>query len=451
MRKIISGRNHLFFYLAVLFLINILIINYPLANVFGFEFSVINSVLLVFLSGFYTLALLSKEKDYSIFLKNNVVGFISFLIIPPLISIANNVLTVNCSISDGIVYYLFITFPSVIIGASIAFLSVFISDKFRYVLFIPIVLAILSITFFEFFYNPQIYFYNPVYAYFPGTIYDEAVPVDLKLMVYRILNLLFFGVIYFISAGVFYKISIFTRKFVIYISLVIAALFIYFSPEFGFSTTQNKLKSVLNKKISTEHFEIYFSPDADSETVKIISLEHEYYFQALKSFYNVEPEKKYVSFIFKDDNQKKKYFGSENADVAKPWLKETFTIADNYNSSLRHEIAHCFAGEFGWGLFRVADNFNPALIEGTAVAGAPEYDLNSIHYMAALAYNNGYKIQLENLFSGLNFFGNTSGLSYIYAGSFCIYLVDKYGIEKFKRLYSDINFKRIYGKSVQES
>jgi hypothetical protein len=227
-----------------------------------------------------------------------------------------------------------------------------------------------------------------------------------------------------------------------------SALFLYFSPDFGLSTTQNKLKDVLNRLVRTEHFDIYFSPGVSKEEIKIITLNHEYYYHQLVRFYQTVPKRKYISFIFKDDAEKKEYFGSENADVAKPWLKEIFTIAENYNSSLRHEIAHCFAGEFGWSIFRVADNFNPALIEGAAVAGAPEYDLNNVHYMASLAYHNGFKIKLQSLFEGLNFFGQTSGLSYIYAGSFCKYLIDNYGITKFKRLYNDTDFGKIYRKDL---
>ncbi len=359
-------------------------------------------------------------------------------------------MTVSCSLTDGLLFYTFITVPSVIIGSALALLSVFISLKFRYPVFILIFLAILSITFFEFYYNPQVYFYNPVYAYYPGTIYDEALSVDLKLMIYRTLNFIFFGAVYFISAGVLYKQSIFSKRFVLYIVVLISAFFLYFSPDFGFSTTQNRIKQILSSRISTKHFDIYFSPDIKEDQKKIITLHHEYYFQLLERFYRVYPSEKYISFIFKNDAQKKIYFGSENADVAKPWLRETFITVDDYNKTLRHEIAHCFAGEFGWSLFRVADNFNPSMIEGAAVAGSPEYDLNDIHFMASLAYKNGYKIQIENLFSGLNFFGQTSGLSYIYAGSFCSYLINTYGISKFKELYASTDFERIYKKNIHQ-
>jgi tetratricopeptide (TPR) repeat protein len=359
-------------------------------------------------------------------------------------------MTVACSITDGLLFYLFITVPSVFIGAALALLSIFVSRKLRHLVFILIFLAVLSITFFELYYNPQIYFYNPVYAYFPGTLYDEALSIDQKLMIYRAINFIFFGIIYFISLKVLFNKSTLSKRLVIYLTVLTASLFLYFSPDFGFSTTQNKLRHVLNRRVSTEHFDIYFSQDIKDDRIKIITLHHEYYFNVLSKFYQINPRGKYISFIFGNNDQKKKYFGSENADVSKPWLRETFTSADDYDVTLRHEIAHCFAGEFGWSIFHVAGNFNPALIEGAAVAGSPDYDLNSVHYLASLAYNNGYKVNLGNLFSGMNFFGQTSGLSYIYAGSFCNYLINTYGINQFKKLYSTLEFKTIYGADINQ-
>ncbi len=449
-KNVISWKNYILIYLILIVIFNLFLLEFPLTNVFGFEFSVLNAVLLTLFSGFYTLSVLKSEAEYKPFLKKDLLSFIPFLILPLIISITHDLLTVSCSVWDGLLFYSFITLPSVMVGAAAAVLAVIVSPKFRHLVFILIILAILSITFFELYYNPQIYFYNPVYAYFPGTIYDEAVKVDLKLMIYRSLNLLFFSTVFFAGAYVWYRKPVISKKLIIYLSVLIPALFLYLSPDLGYSTTQKKLKRVLGEVVKTEHFDIYFSPGISGDEIKIITLSHEYYYEQLSHFYNVYPKEKYVSFIFKNDAQKKKYFGSENADVAKPWLREVFTIADNYNSTLRHEIAHCFAGEFGWGIFDVASGFNPALIEGAAVAGAPEYDLNNIHYMASLAYNNGFRIDLKNLFKGLNFFGQTSGLSYIYAGSFCSYLIDKYGIKKFKRLYSDTNFEGIYKKDIEQ-
>ena len=133
--------------------------------------------------------------------------------------------------------------------------------------------------------------------------------------------------------------------------------------------------------ITTTHFDIYFSADIPNNLVRIITLEHEYDYEQLAKFFKLEPQSKIISYVFNSNEQKGKYFGSVNADVAKPWLKQVYISADSYSQTLRHELAHVFSAGFGTGIFKVASGLNPALIEGAAVAAAPFYNDNSIHYV----------------------------------------------------------------------
>jgi len=451
-KKIFFYISYLIIYLLIIFLFNILLINFPLLNVFGYEFSVFNSVLLTFISGFYIISL-SKRKEENVFKKfpqKLILPSLLFLIIPFLVSVINSFFTGFCSFSDGLLFYIVITFPSVIIGFACGLVSFFFFKRFRRILFFLLIIFILLIALGEFYFNPQVYFYNPVLGYLPGTIYDEGISIDLKLILYRLLNLLFFGglltgLIFHLSG----KIRINKIFFLLY-SIIISFTFIYFSSSFGFSTTFGKLKSELNNHVSTEHFDIYFDHEVNDEFIKLIVLHHEYFYSELKKYLSTTPKERIQSFIFNDPQQKKELFGSANADVAKPWLYSTFTTYDNYNSSLKHEIAHCFTAEFGEGPFKIADMINPFLIEGIASASAPFYDENDIDFLASVAYKNEYKINIEKMYDFSSFFIQASSLSYIYAGSFTNFLADNYGIEKFKLLYTDLDFKKIYHKSIKE-
>jgi hypothetical protein len=73
-----------------------------------------------------------------------------------------------------------------------------------------------------------------------------------------------------------------------------------------------------------------------------------------------------------------------------------------------------------------------------------------VDFLAKFALKNGYKVKIENLFSYLNFFSQNSSLSYVYAGSFIKYLKNKYGIEPVKNVYSDLSFKKHFGKPIEE-
>ncbi len=410
--------------------------------------------MLSLLSGIYTLILLKKfdfeNSDRSNFYKTLIFTFALFLFFPLLISSVHSAFTINCSLCEGLQFYFTLTLPSVLTGAALGFFVKTFSKKFAIIKFIILYLIILLIPLFEFYFNPQIFFYNPLFGFYPGTIYDEGLSVDLKLVVYRLLNIFFFSILFLISHKIYFNRSKITRKSFFTFSILISVLFIYLSPRFGYSTDFARMTAHLNKKIETPHFVIHYSSEINEKLIKAIALHHEYYYSQLSFFFRTKMNEKITSFIFKDSEQKKLLLGTENADIAKPWLKYCFTVYDNYESTLRHEIAHVISGNFGTNILKVAENINPSLIEGIAVSADPFYAEYDIHYMAALAYHNGYKINLQNLFSGFSFLTNASSLSYIYSGSFVKYLVESYGIDKIKKLYSDINFNKIYKKSLAE-
>ncbi len=453
-KKILFEYKYFSFFLILIIVFNILLLFLPLTNIFGYEFSALNSLLLSFLSGIYTIILLKKlEKgggEKSKLIRSLVFSLSAFLFFPVVISITHALFSIDCSLCDGVKFYLVLTIPSVLIGSSIGFFAKVIGKRFAVLKFLLFYVLILLIPLLEFYFNPQIFFYNPLFGFFPGTIYDEGLSVDFKLLVYRFLNIIFFYFLFNISYKIYFKLSKISNKTLLLLAFLISIFFVYLSPKFGYSTNLNRMTSYLNKEIETPHFIIHYSDGINENLMKAIALHHEYYYGQLAFFFRVRMNEKINSFVFKDSEQKKLLLGTENADIAKPWLHECFTVYDNYDATLRHEIAHVISSKFGTGILKVAANINPSLIEGVAVAADPFYAEYDIHYMAALAYKNGFKINIKNLFGGYSFLTNASSLSYIYAGSFIKFLNDRYGIEKVKRLYSDINFDKIYKKPVSE-
>jgi len=452
LKKILSFYNYIIIYCFIILLFNIFLLQIPLANIFGYEFSSLNAVLLTFLSGLYSISLLDHSK------KNNdrkitsrwkyLTSFTLFLALPVSVSLTHSLYIPGSPVKDGILFYLVITFPSVLIGFSLSLICVNFIKKFHKLLFIFIFLIILFIPVAEFYFNPQIYFYNPIFGYFPGTIYDEGLRISFNLVLYRILNVFYFGTIAIVSYRYFSGKLKLPKLLILSVVVIIAALFIYISPLFGFSTTFERLNCELGGKAVTQHFIIHFPPQLDKDFVKAIIIYHEYYYTGLRDFFGYDYPQKINSYLFLNNEQKKELFGSENADVAKPWMNSSFITCTDYISTLKHELAHCFSSVIGEGPLKLAAGINPYLIEGLAVAADPVHDDNNVDYLASLAYNNKYNVNLNDFFDRFSFFNQASSLSYIYAGSFSKYLINKYGIEKFKKLYQEGNFNSVYGRSL---
>lgn len=452
-KRLLTGYNFVSIYIILLLFFNIGLTYLPLTSYLGYEFSVLNSIFIVILSAVYAIQFFKKgfaANSYIQTLKTLSIISVLFITFPLIVILIKSAFAKPCPIADGILFYIFITVPAPIIGMGLGFLCILISRRFAIFLFPLVFLIVALIPVFEIYFNPQIYFYNPLVGFFPGTIYDEGISVDVSLISYRLCNLLFFASIIFMIGRALISPTIKIKILIWSYCIVIPIVFILISPFIGYATTDYRIQRELNRTITSEHFIIYCSSNVSDTLIQVVALHHEFYFKELSDFFNLSPKKKIRSIIFDSNSQKKRLFGTENADVAKPWIPEIYSTIDNYDRTLRHEIAHCFAGEFGSSVFKVADSFNPALIEGIAMAASPSFDEFDLHYLAALAFANGYELNITVLFNSFNFFIHPSSLGYIIAGSFVKFIVDTYGIEKFKKLYDDFEFEKHYGKNLAD-
>lgn len=427
------------------------LINLPLTKYFSFEYSLFTGISISLLMAIYGIRTL-KNKEISTYRQFNSKTFTLasvLFIIPFIIALINSKLSGKCPFYDGIPFYFTIGMPAIFVGRGLSILAISGHQKHPNKVLIIISLIILIIPFAEIVLNPQVYFYNPLIAYFPGNIYDESITVTSKFLVYRILNLIFFESIVLL----FFKNKVKTknvRLWIVSYSSILSIIFILLSPYLGFSTTQTTLNNKLHRTEFTDHFNFKFSEIISSGELEYIKKSSEYYYEELKEYYKTEPREKITAYIFSNRMDKKEIFGAGNADVAKPWLGQIYLSRESLHRTLKHEISHIFTAEFGRYIFKVADLFNPALIEGIASASDDSYDDYEIHYLVRTGDKNGYNTDIKALFAGLNFFANSSTAAYLSSGSFVKYLVDQYGINKFKNLYRDTDFGKHYGKNISK-
>lgn len=432
----------IFIYSLLIFIaaISFVLLQLPLTSTFGYEFALIHALIFFFLGGITNLIRIKKQLPLKLYLKFSILILAIPLIIVLIVSLFRDI----CSFWFGFSFYIIISFIAFWISFFLSEIIHSIFNKYHKSIFLFCFIVLASIPLFEIYFNPQVYFFSPIIGYFPGTIYDEDLNITISLIVYRILNIIYFAGFYLLIRG-----NLIEKKILITLFLITGVLFHWFSSDLGYSTTHKKLNEILKARIETKNFIIHYDNSViDSVTIKIIALNHEYFFERLSSGLGFSPKEKINSFIFNNAPQKKIYFGSEQADIAKPWLNEIYISKDSWEKTLKHELTHIFSAEIGKGIFRLADSFNPALIEGFAEAIDNNYDDIDLHTVAASAFHYGYKIDIKELFSGLNFFKTFSGLSYLYAGSFTKYLIDNYGIKSFSIFYKTGNSQKAFGKSI---
>lgn len=441
-----------FILLFILTLSNISFAFFPLVNIIGYEFSAINSLLFFILSGIKAIHNSKSINFSSQFLSEHFnetkLFFYYSISVPFLTGITSTLLLTECPVNEGVLFYLIISVPALIFGYVSGLFIASMFKKFNYLLFIIYSVIFLLIPLIEFYFNPQIFFYNLIFGYFPGTIYDEDLGVNSILILFRLINFAFF--ISLLLLIIFFKSGRINKAKSISLVIIISSLFLIIKPALSFSTDLWVIKTYLNKSVFTENFEILYSGSVDKSSAELSALLHEYYYEQVYKKLENRNKIKITSFLFESEEQKRGVFGSGKADVAKPWLHQIYLNFSGYTSTLKHEIVHILAAEFGTTPFLVADKINPAMIEGLAMAIEDDYDGFPVNYMAKLARTAGYWIRFENLFGGFKFFSQNSSISYVYAGSFIKFLIDSYGIDKVKQLYSNLDFKEVYNKSLQQ-
>ena len=443
-KRPISLKSNFYWFGLSILIINIILTRLPLTGTFGYEFAAINGLLLVIISGLFTLKDLSKP-EFSF--PNLLISLVLFVLIPLVIIIIKSLLTMFCSFCDGMIFYILIVCTSVLFGTSLAFLIDIILKRFKKTFFLLLVLLIAFIPVLEIYFLPQVYFYSPLVGFFPGNIYDEGLSPDLKLLLHQLIVSMFSILIIYLIVR--YKQIIIKRKFYFIISiLIVTGVFQLSSPVLGFTTTFSKLENVLSKKIERDAFCLHYQKMSESES-EYVALNIEYYYRELVKTLNVKPSKQIQIYLYNDRLQKKILFGAGNADVAKPWQYAVFISADSWESTLKHELVHVFSAEFGTGIFKLASGFNPALIEGLAESIEGTTDEISLMDFTALAFNHQHRININSLFTGFNFFKANSSLSYTYSGAFISYLIEKYGMEKVKKFYAIGDYNLVFDAKIK--
>jgi len=425
---------------SIFAIINVVLQFLPLLKTFSYEFAAVNG-LLIFTISLFASIYFSNNSDSTHFLY-----FAGLFIFPAVVSILTNKIFGYCPIKYGFGYYFLIVLPAEILGWSLGLFASSIFKNFAAnILGLFFLVLFLFANFVEFYFYPQIYFFNQTFLFFPGTFYDNLVKITNKWYYFRVFTL-GFSFLAFLLSKLNYNAKFKTRSLNFSFFLFVYLFFWFLKPYIGFSTNISRINNRLKGKISTEHFEIFLPDTLSFQKKYSIKLEHEFYYRELTSILKVKPAGKIRSFIFNNDEEKEELFGSKNADVTKPWLKEIFFSLGSYHSTLKHELVHAIAGAFGVTIFKVAKDLNPMLIEGLAVACSNNFDDYSIDYVAKMIRALKKDLSPISIFNNFKYFNLNSTISYSYAGSFIKFLLKYYGLKRVKELYRTGNFRLSFKK-----
>jgi tetratricopeptide (TPR) repeat protein len=233
---------------------------------------------------------------------------------------------------------------------------------------------------------------------------------------------------------------------ILFLVLLLAWIFRY---AIGFESSVYSIQRTLSETYETEHFIIHYAPEMFTrQEGEFAGLEHEFRLYQDKEALHIRFDGKITSYIYPDAETKRRFIGTGTTNIAKPWRKEIHLNKDSWQEVLKHELVHVLAGEFGLPIINA--HYNIGLTEGLATAIDDDWGNRTLHEYAAAIKKFEIASHPERLISVSGFMTQASSLSYVLMGSFCKFLIDEYGIEKFKQLYGGSSVQTVYQKEYEE-
>ena len=160
---------------------------------------------------------------------------------------------------------------------------------------------------------------------------------------------------------------------------------------------------------------------------------------------------------YRDREHKRQVTGAARTKFAKVHLHELYISADVFPPRvLGHELAHITSGAFSDNLLRVPGRlgglwYNPALVEGFAVAVDSSDVPLSAHEKTRVALDADRVPPLEELFSPLGFVNTNLSVAYRASGSFVRYGIDTWGPEPILRWFGSERFEESVGMPLADA
>lgn len=323
------------------------------------------------------------------------------------------------------------------------------------------IFACLGVSLWRLYHDPVVFALDPFWGYFSGPLYDEAISINRRYLLYRGYNLVgltaALSTFFLASLAMPWSRRLRRHPWVALLALstcVTTCVIGWRAPSLAFTATTESLSEVLAGTRTTEHFVIHYPPNSPTaRDIDHVAAEHEFAWSELSSTLGREPATPIHSFVFSSPEQKRYWLGAGRTEVAPPWRGHIYLNHAPYpHRVLQHELAHAFSYTVGDRIFGVSGTIdgglkvNLALVEGFATALAPRAnDRLDLHDQAAVLDRIEKRPALAGIM-GVGFWGKASRPAYTAAGSFCLWLLETRGIDGVIGAYATAgDFQAVYG------
>lgn len=450
----------------------------PLVDDFGFEFAVGAALVCAYAAGCLSaLHFVNRKRlisspggpfpEYWSTLSAHLALLLPLFIIMTI----KSVLAGLCNYTEGLAFFALIPGVTVLFATAIGALCGLMATRPRRacLLFIGYTILTFALGIYRLLTEPPVFAYHPIIGYFPGPIYDEVVRITPTLLIAR-------GYVLLQTIAVVAGLTLCVdpagwridprrllrrwswpaeagygaARFILLLALAgLALMWVYRAP-LGMEIDRTYIRETLGGYRRTPHFDIYYDINAETaRRIDLIALDHEYQYDRLSRYLKVTPTRRIRSYIYATPDQKKRLMGARYTSVERPGDDEMHLNDEPFpHPVMRHELAHVLSSSFGNRLY--GGSYKMGFHEGLAVAADWDEDRLTPHQWSRAMRQLGLAPALDGILGTVGFWMESPSRSYTLCGSFVRFLIDRYGMDTFKRAFPDGDVQTAYHRPISD-
>jgi hypothetical protein len=311
--------------------------------------------------------------------------------------------------------------------------------------------------------GPEAYLTDPLWGYFPGPLYDEALPLDGRLWLAR-------------GEAVGWAVAVAGAAELLAspglraspaapaglrraLALLAAGLCLGGSAwgarvaQQGGPDLRAAIARALGGRRDGPRCTVFFAAEKPAAASRELLDECEFHVADVAATLGIAHPPRVKVFVYRSEEEKRRWVGASRTDYTKPWLAE-IEIDDQPlpHPVLRHEIVHAVASVLAPGPLRLSARWRVlpalALVEGLAVALETPRGGYTVNQWSRAARDLGYLPDLERILGPAGFWSQAPARAYTAAGSFLAFLLRRYGPGPVTAAYADGDLARAFGRPL---
>ncbi len=318
--------------------------------------------------------------------------------------------------------------------------------------------------------GPEAYLLDPLWGYFPGPLYDEAVPLDARVLLGRLEAVGWAAALAGLAEALVRRWSghscregdearppgpITGLAFLAAGLALAAGAWAARTARDGSLDPREGIARALGARREGSRCTVFLPSEKPAAAAQELLDACEFHAADVAALLGIPDPPRLTVFVYRSPEEKRRLVGASRTDFTKPWLGEIhLDDAPLPHHVLRHEIVHAVASAIAPGPLRVPARagFLPslALVEGLAVALDGPRGAFTVHQWSRAARDLGYLPDLERILGPAGFWSQAPARAYTAAGSFLAWLLERDGAAPVVAAYASGDISGAFGRPLGE-